>query len=64
VLKLANAAYNPQAGFDSQVNKSGFVGNRITSDGGKFAAEAYAGASEKLGMAFVAIRGTSNAVRL
>ena len=60
MAKLSNAVYNPQAEFDRQMNPHGLIGNRITSGGGKWAADAYVGASERLGMAFVAVRGTSN----
>ena len=57
---LSAASYEPQAEFDRMVNPLGLFGNRITSGGGKWAADAYVGASEKFGMAFVAVRGTSN----
>jgi hypothetical protein len=61
MAKLSSAAYEVQARFDSLMNPWGLVGNRITSGGGKWAADAYVGGSERLGLLFVAIRGTSNA---
>jgi len=58
--KLSSAAYENQAEFDQRVNYLGFVGQHLNGNAGRFSADAYVGSTERLGMMFVAVRGTSN----